>query len=120
MQEFFIVANSFAAPFCSDQSTHFMAAKTPLVALEKFAEQYKHPAGLYSAACYESSDDYHKGKKFLASWLSNHARQLEEAKDSMMKTQGCAVTRSNGPGQVEVDGKAIAIKDPKKGRAEYL
>jgi hypothetical protein len=119
MQEYFIVANSFAAPFCSDQSTHFVAADTPLVALESFSRQYKHHAGLYSAACYESSDQYHKGRNPVASWLSNHARHIEEAKDSAIKANGSVMTRSNAPGQVEVDGKAIAIKDPKQGHGEY-
>ncbi len=53
MSEFFIVANSFAAPFISDESTHYVKARTAPLALEQFAAKYNHPAGLYAAlACW--------------------------------------------------------------------
>lgn len=75
MKEYFIVANSFAAPFFSDTSTHFYHADSPEEALERFSKKYSHPAGLYAASAFKSSDDYHKNKNPLCRWLSNKARQ---------------------------------------------
>ncbi len=75
MQEYFIIANSFAAPFCSDESRTYVTGQTPLIALQEFATRYSHPYGLYAAAAYKSADAYHKGEKPLAKWLSNKSRQ---------------------------------------------
>ena len=96
-RDFFVVANSFAAPFVSDQSTHFVAAYSPDEALEKLADQYAHPCGLYAAACYESADAYHKGEAMLGRWLSYRAQATADA----------TVIRSISPGVVEVDGKIV-------------
>lgn len=38
MSEWFITANSFAAPFISDTSTHFIEASSAKEALEKFSK----------------------------------------------------------------------------------
>lgn len=110
--EYFIVANSFAAPFVSDQSTSFAVGLTPLSALSAFADDYAHPCGLYAAEAYASADAYHKREKPLARWLSNHARGIEERKPTLLV--------SHGPGSVEIDGRATTIKEPKAGRAEYV
>lgn len=75
MIEYFIRANSFAAPFFSDVSSDFETADTPKAALEAFAARYKHPCGLYAAACYASADAYHKGDEALAMWLSKEAKK---------------------------------------------
>jgi hypothetical protein len=108
VKEFFVVANSFAAPFCSDQSTHYATGATPPEALDRFArKEYKHPAGLYAAEIYDSADGYHKGRNPLARWLSNHAWEIELRKPTMI----C----SNGPGKLELDGVTVEIKDPKHG-----
>lgn len=72
-REYFIVANSNAAPFVSDTSTQFVTAATPQDALTKFAAEYTHPAGLYAANCYESADSYHKSGPVLAEWRSGRA-----------------------------------------------
>jgi hypothetical protein len=110
--EYFIVANSFAAPFVSDQSTDFQEAPDPRAALECYAKRYKHPAGLYAAAAYESAEAYHKGGKILARWLSNHARKIEDVKPTMIQ--------SDGPGMLTLDGKGYAITDPKGGYATLV
>ncbi len=75
MNEYFIVANSFAAPFFSDQSTHFIAADSAEDALDKFILTYKHPLGLYSAAAYFDANDFHKGFSPMASYLSPKAEK---------------------------------------------
>lgn len=72
--EFFIVANSNAAPMVSDESVHYVEAISPSVAMDIFREQYKHPLGLYSAAVYTKADDYHKAKEPLLQWLSDKAK----------------------------------------------
>ena len=109
MAEYFIVANSFAAPFLSDTSHEFETGPDARAALESFAKRYKHPCGLYAAAAYESAEAYHKGGKILARWLSNHAREIEKRKPTSI----C----SEGPGLVKMDGKMVTITDPKAGYA---
>lgn len=108
MKEYFIVSNSFAAPFVSDTGQHFQEATDPKRALELFAEGYKHPCGLYSAACYEDATAYHKGQPHLARWLSNHARLIEQEKPTSVQ--------SEGPGRMILDGKGRTVEDPKGGR----
>lgn len=109
MAEYFIVANSFAAPFCSDTSTHFHEGDTAGSALNDFAVKgYKHPCGLYSAAAYDSAEAYHKGVKPLQRWLSNHARAIEES--------GATSIRSDGPGLLTLNGKSKKVKYPKSGQ----
>jgi hypothetical protein len=73
MSEFFYVTNSNAAPFFSDKGSGFVEARSADEALGLVRGRYKHPAGLYAAQVYESSDAYHKGTEPLASWLSRRA-----------------------------------------------
>jgi hypothetical protein len=70
-REYFIVANSFAAPFFSDTSESFVKAHSAPEALEKFAAEYNHPCGLYAADAFKSADAYHKGHAPLSRWRSN-------------------------------------------------
>ena len=110
--EFFIVARSFAAPFVSDTSESFIDAETPKNALEKFAADYKHPCGLYFAACWASANDYHKSKDALAEWRSNHLRAMDR---ESAKTKGGYSYLGHGPGEFEIDGKHTKVADPKAG-----
>lgn len=112
MTEFFIDANSFAAPFISDSSTAFVEAADPREALDRFAADYRHPAGLYSADAYASADAYQKGGKPLAMWRSNHVLAMEKATAGLT---GYSVL-GHGPGKFEIDGKLIEVEDPKGGR----
>lgn len=108
MKEYFIFASSFAAPFVSDTSTHFHKGESAGHALNDFAANgYKHPAGLYAAAAYDSADAYHRHGPILARWLSNHARVIEETRPTSV--------RSDGPGMLELDGKAVTVEKPKEG-----
>ena len=110
--EYFIQANSFAAPMVSDTSTSYIDAISPREALERFAAKYTHPCGLYSANCYRNADALHKGKKPLAQWLCNQQIAIEkETKDLGSYRMG-----SDGPGKVNINDKSIEIKDPKGGR----
>lgn len=67
-QEFFLAANSCAAPFFSDFSTSFVTASTADEAMRLFRKRYKHPSGLFAAQVFASAKDYHKRKKPLVSW----------------------------------------------------
>jgi len=107
MAEFYVEANSFAAPFFSDTSHAYVEAKTPAQALEQFAADYSHPCGLYAATVYSSADARNKGEKPLARWLSNQARQLQGVTGSI---------RMDAPGKGEINGEPVEIKDPKVGR----
>lgn len=112
MQEFFITARSFAAPFVSDESDGYVEAETAGEALEKFAADYKHPCGLYAAEAWSSADHFHKsgGKDPLARWLSNH----EQAK--MLAAGGQPHSYlGHGPGNFEVNGKRVTVEDPTGG-----
>ena len=112
MKEYYITANSFASPFFSDQLDDFVKANSPEKALEKFAKNYKHPAGLYAAACYSSADAERKGQKPLARWMCNH--ELE--KQRLTATKESYSYLGNAPGDFELDGKRVVIADPKGGR----
>ena len=112
MSEYFITANSFAAPFFSDTSEKFVSAETPASALEKFAAEYSHPCGLYAAFCYESADAYHKSAKPLAKWLCNH----EVEKMRLTKDMGSYSFLGHAPGDFEVNGKRHRVENPKGGQ----
>lgn len=111
MSEYFIDARSFAAPFVSDSSTHYVTADSPQAALEKFAKQYRHPCGLYAADCYARADDLHKGRKALARWLCNRA--AEEVR--VTAKLGSYMFRCNGADSFEVNGRRYNVENPKQG-----
>lgn len=111
-REFYIEANSFAAPFFSDRSIGYVSADSAAEALEKFASDYRHPAGLYAAAAYTGADARNKGEDPLARWLSNQAIYLEE----VHKRPGAVMIRMDGPGKGEISGKSVEIENPKEGR----
>ena len=112
MPEYFIIANSFAAPICSDTSDKFVVADTPRAALEKFAAGYSHPAGLYSAACYADANAERKGAKPLAKWMCNHEIKLQE----LTKDKGAFSYLGSGPGKFEIDRIKYTVKNPRGGR----
>jgi hypothetical protein len=53
MNEYFVIANSFAAPFFSDTSSEYVKSENPQEAILKFVKKYKHPCGLYAAVLYK-------------------------------------------------------------------
>lgn len=110
--EWFIVSNSFAAPFFSDSGEHWVKAVDARGALEKLAKTYKHPCGLYSAAVYRDANAYHKGAKPLARWLSNHVLAMEEATKGKSRYSSLC----NAPGDFEIDGKKFTVENPKGGK----
>ncbi len=75
MSEFFVIANSFSAPFFSDTDENFVKATTPAEAMTKFREGYQHPAGLFAASVWKDANAYHKGEKALLIWLSKKAKE---------------------------------------------
>ena len=78
MPKYFIVANSFVAPFVSDTSFEYVTAKSPEDGMEKFKKRYKHPCGLYAANLYENADAYHQNKKPLVIFRSEKAIEKEK------------------------------------------
>lgn len=77
MREFFVVANSKAAPFFSDTSKTFVDGHTPKQVLEAFRERYSHPCGLYSVGVWKDANAYQKDEKPLARYLSDKANKDE-------------------------------------------
>lgn len=112
MREYFIVANSFAAPFCSDQSHSYQKGSTPESAMMMFAAEYSHPCGLYSAQLFESADAYHKNKPFLCEWHSN--RVIAEKKATAGK--GAYTFYGESASRFSVDGVWHDVENPKGGR----
>jgi hypothetical protein len=110
--EFFIRANSFAAPFFSDESTHYVEADTPEAALEALAADYSHPAGLYAAVAYATADAFHKGEEPLAQWLCNKALLIQE----QTADKGAASIYSPDAEHVEISGEKFELADPKGGQ----
>jgi hypothetical protein len=112
MSEFYIEANSFAAPFFSDSSHGYVEAATVKDALEKFAADYKHSCGLYAAVAYTSADARNKGEKPLGRWLCNH----EIEKMRLTKDKGSYTYRGDGPGRFEIDHEPHVVDNPRAGR----
>jgi hypothetical protein len=110
--EYFIKANSFAAPFVSDTSTDYVEADSPKEALEKFAKDYGHPSGLFAAACYKNADAMHKGEKPLAKWLCNQQIAIDQATEGL----GAYSIGSEGPGKIRINDTLLEINKPKEGR----
>ena len=77
MNEYFIVANSNAAPVVSDESTHYVKGRFPRSAMNKFIKTYKHWCGLFAASLYESADAYHKDEGPLLCFRSWRASTPE-------------------------------------------
>ena len=110
MSEWFVVANSFAAPFFSDTSEDYVEGETARDALKLFMEGYKHPFGLFAAVVYESADDYHKGRAPAARWTSNKAVAVEK----IVKERGAVLFDESGPDGFIADGVRYDI--PKGGK----
>lgn len=109
--EFYIVANSFAAPFFSDTDTAFVKAWSPGGALRTFAKSYSHPAGLYCADCYRDANAEAKREAPLARWESSHLTALQRA----TKGQSGYSYYGRAPGDFDVNGKPVRVKNPKGG-----
>jgi hypothetical protein len=112
MREYFIRANSFAAPFFSDESSSYVEADDPRSALETFAAAYTHPCGLYAAVCYASADAYYKKQPALAKWFCNH----EIEKQRLTKDTPAYSYFGHGPGDFELNHERHTVADPKAGR----
>lgn len=112
MAEFYIEANSFSAPFFSDQSYAYVNADTAKLALESFADSYSHPAALYAAFAYSSSDAMKKGEKPLAKWLCNH--EIERSR--IVADRGSYSYLGNAPGDFEIDGVRHRVDNPTSGK----
>ena len=114
-REFFIVANSFAAPFVSDQSTGYAQGETASEALESFAVAYKRPAGLYAAIAYDNADSYHKSGPIRARWSCN----LVIAQERATAGKGVYSLRHDRDGKgefIEVDGARTYVQNPRHGK----
>ena len=72
--EYFVVANSYAAPFFSDLSEKYVEGETPMEAMKKFIEEYTHPCGLYAADVYTNADAYYKRQGALVRVINKYKR----------------------------------------------
>ena len=113
MEEYFIVANSFAAPFFSDRTEEYVKGKNPKDAMQSFVDSYRHPCGLYSAALYRNADAFHKGQKPLCRWLCN----FEIEKEKLTGGKSCTLRHDvDKKGHfLEVNHERHYILHPKKG-----
>jgi len=76
--------NSNAAPFFSDPSEGFIDADNPMDALRKVVSNYKHPAGIYSAAILKPTPE----NPVVARYLSARAATAEKAPTGLTKWEG--------------------------------
>jgi len=105
--EFFVVMNSFAAPFFSDTSEKFVEADNLDECKRKVLAEYTHPCGLYAAMVYANANDYHKGRDPIAKYLCNLERRKKEA------TKGLPAYTMQGLSKnaFRVDGKTYTAED---------
>jgi hypothetical protein len=66
--EYFIQSFSKSAPFFPDEIAQFQEGETPQEALEIFAREYDHPAGLHSAAIWLDANEFHRNKNPIFQW----------------------------------------------------
>ena len=111
MNEYFIVAESFAAPFVSDRSESFWKGETPEAALKDYAQKYSHPAGLYAALLYADANAYHKNAAPLARWLCNHEIEKRRLTESLAGYSYLG----HGPGDFEINRVRHKVDNPKGG-----
>lgn len=111
MAEFFVKAQTFAAPFCSDELVRYIPGEDPVEAVEAWVESRPHPCGIYYAAVYANADDMHRGRKPLCEWKSNYQRAREEA----TKGKGCYISRGLGENAFEIDGEKFWVECPREG-----
>jgi hypothetical protein len=112
MAEYFVVTNSFAAPFFSDTDTQFVEAESAEAALLKVAATYKHPAGLYAADAYGNANEFHHNTEPMARWLCNH----EIEKRSITASMNGYSYLGHAPGSFDINGQRHDIPNPKEGR----
>lgn len=112
MQEFFIDANSNAAPFFSDNVSKFVTANTPEEALLNFISSKPHPCGIYAAVAYKSSYAKMKGEKPIARWLCNFAIQKDKLTEGI---SAYGFTRFSDS-EMEIDGQRHFIENPTEGQ----
>ena len=112
MAEYYIVANSFAAPFFSDTSARFVEASSPEHAVSIFRDSYKHPAGLYAAYCYRDANAEAKNEKPLAKWLCNVEIEKQKAIEGL---SGYSMEGA-GLGKFRVNDTWHEVANPKGGR----
>lgn len=112
MPQYYVVTNSYAAPFFSDTDEDYVNGDTPEEALLKAVEKYRHPAGLYAANLYRNHRSKHKGDKPLVAWRCNHAIAVKDA----TKDLGCYTYQGKAPGHFFVNDTEYTIDDPKGGR----
>ena len=103
MPEYFVVSNSFAAPFVSDKQFRYATGSTPQEALESFTEHYTHRRGLYSADLYSSAKDYHQSKPPLLRYRNLRPVSVDKQfhKNGVVVPGPVAVVV---PGHVNIDG----------------
>lgn len=111
MNEYFVIAKSFAAPFFSDTDESYIQGESPESALEAFAADYRHPAGLYSATVYANADACLKREEPLAQWLCNHAIEMKR-----LRPEGSYSYLGHGPGDFEINGVRHKVENPRQGR----
>jgi hypothetical protein len=109
--EWFVVTNSFAAPFCSDTGERYVTAESAADALEQVAATYSHSCGLFSAAAWPSADAMHKREKPAAQWLCNHEIERKRLTEGL----GAYSYLGHGPGDFEIDGIRHRVPAPKAG-----
>jgi len=113
--EYFIITNSFAAPFFSDTDQYYVKGKNPLDALQEAVKKYKHPCGLYAANLYQSADDFHKNKKRLAYYICNLVIEQERLTKNL---GGYSILhdRDSGGEFIKINDKKHYITNPKGGK----
>lgn len=112
MKEYFVVTNSFAAPFVSDRGERYVMAASPEAALEQVAATYAHPCGLYAAVAYLSHKDSLQNAKPAARWICNAEIAVREATSG----KDAYTLRRTSSDTFEIDGVLHKVADPKGGR----
>lgn len=116
MKEYFVVANSFAAPFFSDEEEGYIKGKSPRDAMQKFVKKYSHPCGLYSAVLFTNADAFHKNKKPLCKYLCNLELEKQRLTKNLKGFSFKHESISKDLSVIEIDYKKHSIRNPRGGK----
>jgi len=116
MKEYFVVANSFAAPFFSDLNERYVKGNNPEDAMQRFVKKYSHPCGLYSAVLFANADAYHKGEKSLCRFLCNLELEKQRLTKNLKEFSFKHEPKTKNLSTIEINHKKHSIRKPRRGK----
>jgi len=109
MKEYFIIANTFAAPFVSETIETFTKGKDAKDAMKNFIDGHKNE--IYSARGYKNADAFYKKEKPVVNYDCNKLLLL----NSLTKDKSTYSYLSHSDKEFELDDVIYKVEEPREG-----